>query len=110
MSEFSGSGRGVQTRDGRSVEFYRQLPYMGELDPLQRFLHAGASVLRGLRKRGWVPRAGGKCQLAFSLAGETWRQTFAAVPLEREQIESLLAKERLQVVDAIGLWVVARPR
>jgi SAM-dependent methyltransferase len=222
MSEFSGSGRGVQTRDGCSVEFYRQLPYMGELDPLQRFLHAGASVLelgcgtgrltrvlleRGLAvtavdnspemlahlpaaahavcadiehlglsskfdavllashlvnhpaedvrhafvrcarlhahesthvlvqhhdpawlknvRAGYESAAGGfrvrvesvsrddpqvSMTLAFSIAGETWRQSFAAVPLEREQIESLLAKERLQVVDAIGLWVVARPR
>ena len=42
---FSGSGPGVQTPDGCSVELYRQLPYMGELDEVAAMLPAGASVL-----------------------------------------------------------------
>lgn len=32
---FSGSGPGVQTPDGCSVEFYRQLPYMNELSDIE---------------------------------------------------------------------------
>ena len=32
---FSGSGPGIQTPDGCSVEFYRQLPYMNELSDIE---------------------------------------------------------------------------
>lgn len=42
---FSGAGPGVQTPDGSSVEFYRQLPYLGELDPVLGLVPARASVL-----------------------------------------------------------------
>jgi SAM-dependent methyltransferase len=42
---FSGSGPGVQTRDGCSVELYRQLPYLGELDAVRDYLRAGSTIL-----------------------------------------------------------------
>lgn len=51
--------------------------------------------------------------LAYCLAGEVWRQTFAAVPLNDEEIESLLADEGWEVTDRIGpkaTWTVARCR
>ncbi len=42
---FSGAGPGVQTRDGCSVELYRELPYLGELDEILDELPPGATVL-----------------------------------------------------------------
>ncbi|HEY8050458.1 MAG TPA: class I SAM-dependent methyltransferase [Ramlibacter sp.] len=42
---FRGSGPGAQARDGCSVELYRQLPYLGELDAVRDCLHAGATLL-----------------------------------------------------------------
>ncbi len=42
---FSGTGSGARTEDGCSVELYRQLPYLGELDPVRHLLRAGESVL-----------------------------------------------------------------
>jgi SAM-dependent methyltransferase len=42
---FSGSGPGIQTADGCSVEFYRQLPYMNELEDVVPQLPAGGTVL-----------------------------------------------------------------
>ena len=42
---FSGSGPGVRTSDGCSVELYRQLPYLGELDDILGGVPAGSSVL-----------------------------------------------------------------
>ena len=45
MSIFSGSGPGEQTSDGCSVEFYRRLPYLGELDEIMSLLPAHSSVL-----------------------------------------------------------------
>jgi SAM-dependent methyltransferase len=41
----SGSGPGVQTRDGCSVELYRDMPYFGELEELRPLLPAQASLL-----------------------------------------------------------------
>jgi SAM-dependent methyltransferase len=223
MTTFTGSGRGAQTRDGCSVEFYRELPYMGELDAIRHLLPAGACVLelgcgtgrltRVLLDAGLVPtcvdnsaemlaclpegaraihadieslalaetfdvillasflinhpdeeirRAFVRCAarhanesariliqrhdpdwlrsvasdfkssvgrltvrvehvrrdesavamtLAFSLSDEVWRQSFAAVPLEQEQIDSLLAEEGLRTVESVGprgLWTIAR--
>lgn len=45
MSNFSGSGPGEQTSDGCSVEFYRRLPYLGELDEIMSLLPVHSSVL-----------------------------------------------------------------
>ncbi|HUG20964.1 class I SAM-dependent methyltransferase [Piscinibacter sp.] len=42
---FSGSGPGIQARDGCSVELYRRLPYMGEIDHLRPLLQAESSAL-----------------------------------------------------------------
>lgn len=42
---FYGSGLGVQTLDGCSVELYRRLPYLGEIDFLALKLSRGASIL-----------------------------------------------------------------
>lgn len=42
---FSGSGPGIQTPDGCSVEMYRSLPYMGELEPVVALLETAVSVL-----------------------------------------------------------------
>lgn len=40
-----GTGPGAHSADGCSVELYRLLPYLGELDPLRSFAPHGASVL-----------------------------------------------------------------
>lgn len=45
MIEFSGSGPGVQTKDGCSVELYARLPYRGELSIPASYIKAGATVL-----------------------------------------------------------------
>lgn len=42
---FTGSGPGLQTSDGCSVELYRRLPYMGELDDIEAELAAHDAVL-----------------------------------------------------------------
>lgn len=42
---FSGTGPGVRTPDGCSVELYRRLPYMGELDDIEAALGAHDAVL-----------------------------------------------------------------
>jgi SAM-dependent methyltransferase len=42
---FSGSGPGIQTPDGCSVELYRVLPYMGELDDIEHALQKHTSAL-----------------------------------------------------------------
>jgi SAM-dependent methyltransferase len=41
----SGSGPGVRTRDGCSVELYRRLPPLGDIDHFERLLPRGGSVL-----------------------------------------------------------------
>jgi SAM-dependent methyltransferase len=42
---FSGSGPGARTRDGCSVELYREMPYFGELEPLRPLLPERAALL-----------------------------------------------------------------
>ena len=42
---FSGTGPGIQTPDGCSVEFYRQLPYMNELSDIESELMKMNAVL-----------------------------------------------------------------
>ena len=42
---FSGAGPGTRTSDGCSVELYRDLPYLGELDDIMGELQPGASAL-----------------------------------------------------------------
>jgi len=42
---FLGSGPGPQARDGCSVELYRSLPYLGEIDCVRPLLYPGSSVL-----------------------------------------------------------------
>lgn len=42
---FSGSGPGIQTPDGCSVELYRVLPYMGELDDIEPALKMHSAAL-----------------------------------------------------------------
>lgn len=42
---FSGSGPGVQTPDGCSVDLYRALPYMGELDEIEPALQRHSAAL-----------------------------------------------------------------
>ena len=44
-SIFAGSGPGIQTPDGCSVELYRALPYMGEIDDLEPVLRRYSSAL-----------------------------------------------------------------
>jgi SAM-dependent methyltransferase len=44
-TRFSGQGPGVQTSDGCSVELYRRVPYLGEIDLLKSRLRPGMSVL-----------------------------------------------------------------
>lgn len=45
MTIFSGSGPGEQTADGCSVDFYRQLPYLGELDDVIELISPRSTVL-----------------------------------------------------------------
>ncbi len=42
---FSGTGPGTQTPDGCSVDFYRALPYMGELEDIEPALRRHTSAL-----------------------------------------------------------------
>lgn len=42
---FAGDGPGVQTPDGCSVELYRALPYLGELEEIIHLFEPGTSVL-----------------------------------------------------------------
>jgi 2-polyprenyl-3-methyl-5-hydroxy-6-metoxy-1,4-benzoquinol methylase len=42
---FSGTGPGIQTLDGCSVEFYRQLPYMNELSDIESELSTQKAAL-----------------------------------------------------------------
>jgi SAM-dependent methyltransferase len=42
---FSGSGSGIQTPDGCSVDLYRVLPYMGELDDIEHALQKHSAAL-----------------------------------------------------------------
>jgi SAM-dependent methyltransferase len=42
---FSGSGPGARARDGCSVELYRALPYLGELEDVRTHWRAGETVL-----------------------------------------------------------------
>jgi SAM-dependent methyltransferase len=42
---FSGSGPGIQTPDGCSVDLYRVLPYMGELDDIEAALRQHPAAL-----------------------------------------------------------------
>jgi SAM-dependent methyltransferase len=42
---FAGAGPGVQARDGCSVELYRKLPYLGELEGYRALFPADAQVL-----------------------------------------------------------------
>jgi SAM-dependent methyltransferase len=42
---FSGSGPGIQTPDGCSVDLYRVLPYMGELDDIEHALRKHSTAL-----------------------------------------------------------------
>jgi SAM-dependent methyltransferase len=44
-SRFSGSGPGPQTRDGCSIELYRQLPYLDELEGCRAWFEPGMHVL-----------------------------------------------------------------
>ena len=44
-SFFAGSGPGIQTPDGCSVDLYRALPYMGEIDDIEPELRRHSSVL-----------------------------------------------------------------
>lgn len=46
MTHFSGSGPGVQTKDGCSVELYRRMPYRGWLDIPASCLRSGSTVLQ----------------------------------------------------------------
>jgi SAM-dependent methyltransferase len=45
--KMSGSGPGVQTQDGCSVELYRQLPYAGELEEVLPFFPSGSVLELG---------------------------------------------------------------
>jgi SAM-dependent methyltransferase len=50
--------------------------------------------------------------LAYGVGEETWRHHFVAAPLSDEQLDSLLAREGLQVIAWRGarrLWTIARP-
>ena len=43
--QFAGAGPGVQTRDGCSVELYRRLPYLGELEDYRNLFSPQARVI-----------------------------------------------------------------
>src|SRR2546422_7176261 len=45
VERYRGVGRGPKTRDGRSVDLYLRLPYLGEVESLQPLLPTMASVI-----------------------------------------------------------------
>jgi len=98
---FSGSGPGHQAPDGSSVEMYRQLPYMGELEELRPFLPSGGSVLELGCGTGRLTRRLLECGMRVT-GVDSSAQMLTALPAHASAIQSdiefLNLKERFDVV------------
>jgi SAM-dependent methyltransferase len=101
---FSGAGPGAKTADGCSVEFYRGLPYLGELD----------DILDRLPERGRVLELGcGTGRLTRLLLGSGRKVTavdnsadmLAALPREATAVLSDI--ERLDLADRFDAAILA---
>jgi SAM-dependent methyltransferase len=100
-SSFSGSGPGVQTPDGCSVELYRDMPYFGELEDLRPLLPAGAALLElgcGAGRLTRVLLAMGLDVTAVDNAPEMLEALPAAAHPVLADIEALALPARFDVV------------
>jgi SAM-dependent methyltransferase len=101
---FSGSGPGMQTADGCSVELYRQLPYHGELEPVRLSFEPGAKVLElgcgtGRHTRKMLDWG------AVVTAVDNSAEMLAAVPSEAHKVLGDI--ESLQLSEEFALVVLA---
>ena len=98
---FSGSGPGIQTADGCSVELYRQLPYQGELDPVRESFQSGVKVLELGCGTGRLTRQMLEWGAAVT-AVDNSADMLSAVPSEANKvlgnIESLELREQFSLV------------
>lgn len=98
---FSGTGPGVQSADGCSVELYRRLPYMNELAPVRAFLRDGATVLELGCGTGRITRtlaAWGLVPTAVDESQEMLAHLPAGVAAVCSRIETLQLPQRFDVV------------
>jgi hypothetical protein len=89
LAHQSGSGPGVRTRDGCSVELYRSLPYRGDLD--------GVGLVTEMTLR-------------YEISNQAWRHSFHASPLSESEIEELFAEAGFHGCEWFGpkrTWVRA---
>ena len=96
-----GSGPGVQTEDGCSVEFYKRVPYRGELDGLQPLLDRAGKVLElgcGTGRMTRALRAAGAQVVAVDNSPEMLSELPAEVRAVRSSIEDLEIDETFDVV------------
>jgi SAM-dependent methyltransferase len=98
---FAGSGPGVQARDGCSVELYRQLPYLGELEPVLDFLKPKSSVLELGCGTGRLTRV--LMELGLQPAGvdnsaEMLRHLPAGVRAVQGDVETLALQQQFDIV------------
>ena len=92
---FRGTGPGVQTADGCSVELYRRLPYLGELDAVRQFLPHAATVLELGAGTGRLTRV----LLEWSLqptAVDFSADMLAHIPVGAERVCSAIDELRLE--------------
>jgi SAM-dependent methyltransferase len=83
---FVGSGPGVQTHDGCSVEFYRRLPYMDELSAIESELRRHPDVLELGCGTGRLCRR--MLELGLRVAGvDESADMLACMPDEAERIQ-----------------------
>ena len=98
---FSGTGPGVQARDGCSVEFYRQLPYLGELDAVREYLRPGASALElgcGTGRLTRVLLEAGLRPTCVDNSPDMLRHLPADVPAVQSDVETLAIGRSFDIV------------
>ena len=95
---FSGSGPGIQTPDGCSVEFYRQLPYMNELSDIEAELRNHKAALELGCGTGRLCRRLRELGLETTGVDES-AAMLALLPVGVEGIES-----RIETLDVRRCW------